>query len=167
MKPLILILLLTMSCLNCFTGLAAAKPTLKCEQYWGCKVEEALTDKFVAQLQQEDMLNESPLKLTNVSDADLQKLPALKDRLVALTIERSKKVTDLAPVGELTGLKSIQLDLLDNVSDLAPLATLTNLTKVYIKQVPFTSYAFLQPLNQLEQLIFSLSRRRNRLIFPR
>lgn len=150
------ILLVVIICSLSYSVPAAAEPTLKCEQYWGCTIEEALTDEFIEQLKQEEILSESPLKLTNVSNADLQKLPVLKDKLVGLKIERSKKVMDLAPISELIGLKTLQLDLLDNLIELAPIAKLNNLTKLYIKQVPFTSYEFLQPLNELEELIFAL-----------
>jgi len=151
-KHLVIVGLLVFCCLSwSINSVAAVAAQVKCDS-WGCTVDGAITEAALAQVKKEGKLSESALTLKNVTNDDLKKLPTLKAELTQLVIQDSKAVTDITPLGELTGLKSLEL-YLDNPADFSPVAKLVNLAKLRITKGKYTSFDFLKPLSGLETLM--------------
>ncbi len=127
-------------------------PKFKCAAY-GCTVENGLTDEMVEQIKQHVSENRKAddLTLRNATNTDLKKLPALNDEFIALTISRSKYITDMTPLGKLTNLaERLTIDTAENLADLSPLRKLTQLESLTLRKLG--QPLVLAPLAQLAKL---------------
>ncbi len=130
-------------------------PKFKCSSY-SCTVENGLTDEMVKQIKQHVSENRKAddLTLINATNTDLKKLPSLNEEFIALSISRSKYITDITPLGKLTNLaERLTIDTAENVTDLSALSALTQLESLKLRKLgqPL-DFASLAQLVKLERL---------------
>jgi Leucine-rich repeat (LRR) protein len=147
-------MLCTLSCFNSFGVFAADE---LCQSSL-CTVKGGLSDDIVATLQtQMKETNIHALSVKQVPAADLEKLAALKDLVDTLYLEDVQGATDLAPIGQLTGLKRLALANVD-VADLSALSPLTALEHLSLFVIPATDLAPVCQLSGLTRLGLSMTK---------
>lgn len=152
-KPLVLFVALCLAVL-CLSFSVSAEPKYQANSTFGPKLTGGVSDEFLEKARAEGNLGEKPLRLSAITDEDLRKVTSLKDILTGVEIDNAKELTDISPLGEMSNLTYVKLERLDKVTDLSPLGNLTKLKKLHIRQVPYESFDFLKPLDNLEELVF-------------
>ena len=127
-------------------------PKFKCTSY-SCTVENGLSDETVKQIKEHVAENRKAddLTLINATDTDVKKLPELNEEFIALTISRSKYITDIAPLAKMTNLvERLTIDTAENVTDLSPLKALAKVESLKLRKLG--QGLDLAPLAQFDKL---------------
>ncbi len=150
------ILFLVMACFLLVAASAWAAEPEYSKSSMGPKLTDGITDEFVAMVREDEAIKKGkPLRLgRGIKDEDLAKLPPLADVLTGLEIDSGDGVTDLTPLSSLANLTYLKVERLKGVTTLAPLSTLVNMKKLHIRQMEYPDLAFLEGMNDLEELMF-------------